>query len=301
MPAPIGALRAFDGAARHLSFTKAAQDLGVTQSAVSHSIRDIEGRLGVALFRRDGRRVDLTDAGRRYHPFVQEALAKLRAGDLAITDPDRRSRVLTVSVSPSFAAKWIAPRIGGFAALHPDLDLRISATALHVDFADGEIDLAIRHGDGRWPALTAVRLCTEMWLAVCSPALANGPVSARRLLKMPLIHHKDSAAWRNWLGLEGAAAIDANRGLTFSDMSLAIDAAVAGQGVALARSALAARDLIAGRLVAASASRKPADFAYWIVRPKDRARGAKIVRFMAWLRAEAAKEEAALAAALKAR
>ena len=153
-PSSIASLRAFEAASRLLNFTAAGAELGVTQSAVSHSIREIESRLSVSLFRREGRRLDLTDAGKLYAAFVRQALAKLRAGDLAVTNPAKRSRILTVSVSPSFAAKWLGPRIGEFAARHPDLDLRVSATAQHVDFAD-DVDLAIRHGDGRWPSLSA--------------------------------------------------------------------------------------------------------------------------------------------------
>lgn len=298
-PASIGALRAFEAAARRLSFTRAAEELGVTQSAVSHSIRDIEARLEVSLFRRDGRRLDLTDAGRRYAPHVREALARLRAGDLAVSDPGRRARVLTVSVSPSFAAKWLAPRIGDFAARHPDLDLRISAAAQHVDFAEGDIDLAIRHGDGGWPVLDCIRLCTEMWLPVCNPSLAAAKMKASDIAQLPLIHHRDAEGWRRWFEREGVRLPETSaRGLTFSEMSLAIDAAAAGQGVALARSALAARDLIAGRLACPARTGQPAEIAYWIVRPKDRAKSRKITRFTDWLRAEAAAEEKALASIL---
>lgn len=298
-PAPIGALRAFEAAARHMSFTRAAEELGVTQSAVSHSIREIEARLETNLFRRDGKRLELTDAGRRYAPHIRNALAQLHAGDLAVSDPGRRARVLTVSVSPSFAAKWLAPRIGDFAARHPDLDLRISAASQHVDFSDGDIDLAIRHGDGGWPALDCVRLCTEMWLPVCNPSLAAVEMTVSDIAQLPLIHHRDAQGWRRWFEREGVRLPENSaRGLTFSEMSLAIDAAAAGQGVALARSALAARDLIAGRLACPARTRQPAEIAYWIVRPKDRTKSRKIIRFIAWLRAEAAAEETALAALL---
>lgn len=296
-PPSISALRAFDAAARLLNFTAAAVELGVTQSAVSHAIREAEARLSVSLFRRAGKRLELTEAGKRNQSFVQEALSRLKAGDLAVTDPARRSRILTVSVSPSFAAKWLAPRIGEFAVRHPDLDLRISASAHHVDFTDQDIDLAIRHGDGEWPGLEAIRLCTEVWIPVCSPLLARKEIKPRGLLDLPLIHHRDNALWRRWFAEEGIDAGDATaRGLTYSEMSLAIDAAIAGQGVALARSALAARDLIAGRLVAPTLVRHAADFAYWIVRPKTRARNRKIIRFVDWLRKEAASDEIGLAA-----
>jgi LysR family glycine cleavage system transcriptional activator len=296
LPPSIAALRIFDAASRLESFTAAADELSLTQSAVSHAVRELEARLSVALFRRTGRGVELTEAGKRYAPFVREALARLRAGDLAIRDPDRRSRVLTVSVSPSFAAKWLGPRIGEFAALHPDLDLRVSATAQHVDFTDDDVDLAVRHGNGDWPTLKATRLCSEMWLPVAAPTMAGGVRRASDLLRKPLIHHRDAAQWRRWFEEEGVGAAEPRlRGVIFSEMSLAIDAAVAGQGVALSRSALAARDLIAGRLVCLTKSRRQADFAYWAVWPKDRARTRKVARFTDWLRAEAAKEEKSLA------
>lgn len=299
VPSSISALRAFEAAARLLSFTKAGAEIGVTQSAISHSVREIEGRLGVMLFRRDGKRLDLTEAGARYAPYVRDALAKLRAGDLAISDPGRREKILTVSVSPSFAAKWLGPRIGGFALRHPDLDLRLSATAQHIDFADNDIDLAIRHGAGEWPALECVKLCDENWLPVCAPDLAARVKRPEDILQLPLIHHRDRSAWRQWAELEGLEPKKAlSRGVTFSDMSLAIDAAVAGQGVALARSALAARDLIGGRLVCVSTSARRADIAYWIVRPKDRSRPQKMIRFMSWLRAEAEADRKALASLL---
>ena len=294
-PAPLSALRAFEAAARLESFTAAAAELRVTQGAVSHAVRDVEARLGAPLFRRAGRRVMLTDAGRRFAPFVREALLKLRAGELAVADPGRRARVLTVSVSPSFAAKWLAPRIGDFVARHSDLDLRVSASAQHVDFSDPEIDLAIRHGDGNWPDLEAVELCTELWLPVAAPGIAAQRPAPEDFVKHTLIHHRDTAGWRQWFEAEGFSVSEkAMRGLAVSEMSLAIDAAVAGQGIALARSALAARDLLAGRLMSLSARLARADISYWIVRPKGRPRLRKIARFSEWLRAEAAAEKSAV-------
>lgn len=299
-PAPIGSLRAFEAAGRLLSFTAAAEELGVTQSAVSHAVRDLELRLGATLFMREGRSIALSDAGRRYAPFVREALLTLRAGDAAVADPGGRAGVLTVSVSPSFAAKWLAPRIGDFVERHPDLDLRISATAQHVDFSDPEIDLAIRHGAGEWPGLDTVQLCEECWLPAAAPPIASTCKSAADILKHPLIHHRDANGWTAWFArqeIKPGAAIA--RGVTVSEMSLAIDAAVAGQGVALVRSALAARDLIAGRLVAVAGPQPPAEIGYWIVRPALRPRRKKVARFTDWLRAEAAADAAALAPLLR--
>lgn len=290
-PPPISAVRAFEAAARLESFTRAAEELNITQSAVSHAVRELELRLGHGLFLRDARRLALTESGRRYLPFAAEALARLRAGDQAVIDPGRRARVLTVSVSPSFAAKWLVPRLGAFSLAHPDLELRISAMPAHIDFSDGEIDVAVRHGDGAWPDLACTRLCAETMFPVCSPSLLRSAAkSPAELARGVLIHHRNGDAWRAWLAARGAPspANRATRGPVFSEMSLVIDAAIAGQGVALARSALAERDLRDGRLVRPMPDEQPAAFAYWIVCPKRTADTAKIARFREWLLAEAA-------------
>jgi LysR family transcriptional regulator, glycine cleavage system transcriptional activator len=287
----ISSVRAFEASARLSSFTRAAEELNITQSAISHAIRELEARLGVALFRREGRVLELTEAGRLYLPFVADALARLRAGDQALRDPVRRARVLTVSVSPSFAAKWLAPRLGSFSSANPDLDLRISATPQHIDFMQGEIDVAVRHGDGNWPHLSCTRLCEETMFPVCSPALMRGrkPRTPADLPNLTLIHHRNADAWRAWLGaFDVSAPARAFHGPTFSEMNLAIDAAIAGQGIALARSALAERDLREGRLARPLTQERTAPFSYWIVCPKMSAETPKIARFREWLLAEAA-------------
>ena len=289
-PPPMGAIRAFAAAARLSSFTRAAEELGVTQSAVSHGIRELEARIGRPLFVRDGRRLALTETGRLYLPFVGDALDRLKAGDRALADPERDPHVLTVSVSPSFAAKWLVPRLGAFFAAHPDLDLRISATPQHVNLADGEIDLAVRHGDGHWPSLHAVQLCREQLFPVCNPVLApaGGALDLAKLSAMPLIHHRTPQLWIDWLrGFGFEPPGEARHGPVYNEMSLAIDAAVAGQGVALARSALAALDLEAGRLVRPVAESAPAQFGYWIVCDPAAAERPKIARFRAWLLSQA--------------
>lgn len=294
-PPPLSSVRCFEAAARHMSFTRAADELGVTQSAVSHGVRDLESRCGVKLFARNGRQLTLTDSGRVYLPYAAEALERLRAGDRAIERPRRRERVLTVSVSPSFAAKWLAPRLGAFAEAHPGVDLRISANAAHVDFADGEIDVAIRHGNGGWPHLHCERLCEEDVFPVCSPAFAHGhPLAAiTDLSGATLIHHRDRTAWRSWLRHFGVTpGRNLGHGPILNEMSLAIDAAVAGHGVALARTALVARDLRESRLIRPLPDSIPAEFAYWIVCPHSRAQTANITAFKAWLRQEAARDVA---------
>lgn len=292
-PPSISSIRAFEAAGRMLSFTRAAAELNVTQSAVSHGVRDLEQKFKVSLFQRDGRSLVLSEAGRLYLPFATEALGRLRLGERALLDPQRKARVLTVSVSPSFAAKWLVPRLGAFSTAHPDLELRISANPQHIDFLDGEIDLAVRHGDGNWSALECTRLCEEQLFPVCSPSLFRGkpPRTPAELLKHTLIHHRTMDAWRTWLRAFGVAAPGGSaHGLVLNEMSLAIDAAVSGQGIALARSALAHRDLAEGRLARPMAESQPATFAYWIVCSPANAAAPKIARFREWLLQQASAE-----------
>ena len=281
------ALRTFETAARHLSFTGAAVELNQTQGAVSHQIRELETRLGVKLFEREARGIVLTESGRIYLPFVQESLDRLRAGDEALR-PSTVEHILTVSCSPNFAQKWLVPRLGAFIADHPDIDLRISATPQHITFAEEGIDMAVRHGQGNWPQLAVTRLCQESIFPVCSPYLIapfTQTLPIRDLSQYVLIHDQNRANWASWLEQQNAdvAAFDLERGPVFSQTSLAIDAAIAGQGIALARSALAELDLAAGRLLRPVAEEILAEFAYWIVYPKRYASRPNIQRFQAWL------------------
>lgn len=282
----IGALHAFESSARLANLTRAAEELNLTQGAVSHRIRELESALDAALFVRKARGLELTEAGAAYLPYAREALERLRAGREAIARRGRGS-TLTVSLSANFAAKWLVPRIGAFAAAHPEIDLRISAAARHIDFAVDDIDLAIRHGTGDWPHLHVTRLCSEEILPVAAPRLVSAPLSGvGGLLDHTLLHDKDRAAWRRWLtavGIDPGSLEESERGPVFSDTHLAIDAAVAGQGIALARSALVALDLAAGRLVRPIDDALPAPFSYWIVCPKPDAERPSIAAFRAWL------------------
>ena len=262
LPSVMG-LRTFDKAADLLNFTRTAEQLNLTQGAVSHQIRELEITLGTRLFERRGRGLALTEDGRIYLVHAREALERLRAGANAL---DKRGSVLTVTMSPNFANKWLVPRLGDFTAAHPEIDLRISASRHHTDFASDGIDLAIRHGTGDWPHLRVERLCPEIIFPVCSPSL----LTPWALLSKPgdlhrhtLLHDRDRDRWRQWLITFGVSPEPATLGPVFSDTSLAIDAAVAGQGIALARSALAVHDLAAGRLARPLGESIPAAFAYW--------------------------------------
>src|SRR5881275_1246501 len=187
---PLNAIKAFEAAARSESFTRAAEELCVTQGAVSHQVKALEATLGVKLFNRERQRLIITEAGKDYLTVVRDALDRIAVGTERLLQR-QNAGVLTVSTSPDFAAKWLVHRLGQFAEAHSDIDLRVSATLHHVDFAREDVDLAVRHGDGNWPGLDAVRLSTERLFAVCSPKLLSG---RRRIdgvadiLKFPLVH-----------------------------------------------------------------------------------------------------------------
>ncbi|MFQ5995526.1 MAG: transcriptional regulator GcvA, partial [Acidiferrobacterales bacterium] len=248
---PLNAVRAFEAAARHLSFTKAAEELHVTQAAISHQVRALEGYLGFKLFRRLNRALVLTEEGQTYLPPVKRVFDQLFEATKRLTESESRGR-LTVSVLPSFAARWLVPRLGRFREAHPDIDVRVAPAAELVDFARDDVDVAIRYGRGRYLGLRVDRLMTEDIMPVCSPALLKGAKVLKRpsdLAHHTLLHDEDHGDWRTWLIAAGAKDVDATRGTVFTDSGMLIQAAVGGQGVALARGALAADDLAADRLV----------------------------------------------------
>ena len=176
---PLNALRAFEAAARSENFTRAAEELNVTQGAVSHQVKALEQILDVRLFRREGQRLALTESGREYLLVVRDAFDRIALGTERLVQR-RGSGVLTVSTSPDFAAKWLVSRIGRFAENHPEIDLRISASVHHVDFAREDVDIAVRHGDGHWPGMDVVRLCSERLFPVCSRVRAQAHRQGRR-------------------------------------------------------------------------------------------------------------------------
>ena len=289
---PLNALKAFEAAARHENFTRAAEELCVTQGAVSHQVKALEHDLSVKLFIRGKQRLAITEAGRSYLVFVREALDKIATGTERLLQ-QQSAGILMVSTSPSFASKWLAHRLGRFAESHPGIDLRVSATLHHVDFAREDIDIAIRHGDGIANGLYVTRLCAEELVPVCSPAMLTGKNPIRKpedLSRHTLLHINDRSDWARWIETAGAKTVDASRGPILSQASMVLDAASGGQGVALGRSALAAPDLIAGRLIRPFAIRLPLQYAYWIVCPKASAQLPKIILFREWLLAEAAED-----------
>lgn len=293
----LNALRAFEAAARHLSFTRAADELAVTQGAVSHQVKALEQQLGLALFHRQNQRLSLSSAGQVYLPVVRDAFDRLAAGTEQLLAAEH-SRRLTISVSPNFATNWLVPRIGPFVEQHPDLDLRINAALHHVDFAREDVDMAVRHGEGHWPGLHLVRLCREDLFPACSPRLLEGAHPLRTpadLRHHTLLHLDDRRDWQKWLDAAGVERVDLSRGVVFNQASMAIRAAVDGQGVTLARTALVALLLLEGRLVRPFALALPVNYAYYVVCPEATAERPKIALMRDWLLAEAALDEARLA------
>jgi LysR family glycine cleavage system transcriptional activator len=290
---PLNALKAFEAAARHESFTRAADELCVTQGAVSHQVKALEAELGLKLFNRQRQRLVITESGRSYLAIVRDAFDRIADGTEELLRR-QNSGVLTVSTSPNFAAKWLVHRLSRFAQAHPTIDLRVSASLHHVDFAREDIDLAVRHGDGSDTGLHVVRLCAEELFPVCSPKLLKGKHALRTpadLRHAMLLHVNDRQDWKKWLEGARVGGIDLAHGPIFNQASMAIDAAVQAQGVTLARTALAAWDLIGGRLVRPFSLALQVPYAYWIVCPKPAAQLPKVIAFSEWLLAEAAQDQ----------
>jgi LysR family transcriptional regulator, glycine cleavage system transcriptional activator len=293
---PLNALRVFEAAARSANFTRAAQELGVSQAAVSQQVKSLEATLGLKLFSRDGKRLVITSAGKQYLAVICDALDRIAVGTDHLLQ-SKPSSILTVSTSPDFGAKWLVHRLGRFTAAYPEIDLRVSTTTKQVDLIAEHVDLAIRHGDGHWEGLDAIALCQERLVPVCSPRLLTGGnriTQASDLLKLPLLRLDGWTTWSKWFEAAGVSA-PARRGPVLNHASMLIDAAADGQGVALARTTLAAWDLLHGRLVVPVDVSLPLENTYWIVYPKLASGDAKVVTLRDWLFAEAAEDERALA------
>ncbi len=289
---PLNSLRSFEAAARHASFLRAARELHVTPSAISHQIRALEKFLGVELFRRDGRQVQLTREGENYLQAVREGLMLIAAATGRIGS-SRPGGVLTLSVAPAFATPWLAPRLAGFQLQHPELEVRHSSSIELVDLRKSDVDAAVRYGAGRWPGLRSHRLFAEELIPVASPRLRLGRKRLRKpadLHEAPLLHVMSRLGeWRMWLSAAGVADVDVERGPKFHTTPLALEAAIAGNGVAIADRRLVADHLRGGRLVAPFDIVLPREFAYYLVYPQSRVGDPNIAVFREWLLGEIAE------------
>ena len=283
---PLNALRTFEAAARHLSFTKAAEELFVTQAAVSHQIRTLEDHLGARLFRRANRALMLTDEGQALVPAVRDAFDRLLAGVRRVEDLCCGG-ALTISTTPSFAATWLAGRLVRFQALHPEIELHLGATPRLVDFAREGIDCGIRYGEGDWPGLRAERLFRTALMPVCSPILLGGPHPLRQpedLAHHTLLHALDGGDdWRLWLRAAGLQRIDPTRGPKFDTIPLVLQAAISGAGVGIGLRQLVEAEVASGRLVAPFDLELTDECAWYFVAPEVMADQPKVVAFRDWL------------------
>jgi LysR family glycine cleavage system transcriptional activator len=283
---PLGALRTFEAAARHLSFTKAAAELFVTQAAVSHQIKTLEEHLGVILFRRFNRALRLTDEGQMLLPYIADAFDKISSGLRRLED-SCTTGALTVSTTPSFGTSWLAPRLSRFQVRHPEIELQLSATSRVADFEREGIDCGIRYGLGDWPNLVAERLFHTPLIPVCSPSFLETAATLKQpsdLADHTLLHVLgDLDDWRLWLQAVGAEGVDPSHGPKFDSGPLALQAAINGAGIAIARTPLVQSELVAGRLVAPFDLEVPESCAYYFVVTEANAKQTKIKAFRDWL------------------
>jgi LysR family glycine cleavage system transcriptional activator len=292
--AHLNALRAFEAAARHGSFVRAASELGVTAAAVGQQVRLLEDRCGAPLFERQGKKLKLTEAAREVLPDINDAFDRLAQAADRLREA-RRAPLVSVTLPPSFAAKWLIPRIERFRMAHPDVDVRLDTTDRLADLARESIGVGIRYGSGRYPGLEATLLMNEEVFPVCSPSLAG----ARKLKQpddlagFPLIHdttmekHEAFPTWSTWLKAAGARKVDARPGLRINSAIMSLQAAIDGQGVALARSVIVAEDMREGRLVRPLRAACPTNYSYYLIYPAGLPLSRSAAAFCHWLKQEA--------------
>jgi LysR family glycine cleavage system transcriptional activator len=284
----LNGLRAFEAAARHMSFTLAASELNVTQTAISHQIRRLEEELGVRLFVRQNRTLSLTPEAKEYLPGIRAAFNDLRlATDRLLRKDD--GNVLTVSTLASLAAKWLLPRISDFQEKHPGIDVRITTSTGLVDFRRDGVDAAIRYGRGQWPGLRADWLMADRMFPVCSPELLKGKKPLRQpedLVDHVLLHTSanNDDDWRLWLTAAGLPTdLSRQPGVTFDMVFMTIQAAIDGLGVAMGRTSYVQDDIAKGRLVVPFEIELPVDAGFYLVSPEARADSPKVSAFRMWL------------------
>ena len=292
---PLSAVRVFEAAARHEHFTAAAAELGMTQAAVSAQIKLLEERLGIALFRREKKRVLLTEAGRRVAPTLSGAFDAIDAAFAQLRAEDEE--MLTISTSSTFATTWLAWRIGAFQVAHPELAVKLSVSDALTDFARDDVDVAIRSGRGGWPGLATDALFSTDFTPMCSPAFLarhGGSLRPEQLLDLPMISPQDPW-WTHWLREAGIEVVEGAilRGIRMDSQANEGNAAMAGQGIAMLTPFFWRNDLRDGRLVQPFAQRSSRGYGYWLVTPEHRRRTPKISRFRQWLLAEIAQDRMA--------
>ena len=290
---PMQALRAFEAAARTGSLTRAAELLHVTHGAIGHQIKALESELGVRLVERAGRGVRLTDEGERFAARVRVAFAELAEAVREVAE-GRNPRQLRITVLPSFAARWLLPRIGRFVAAHPEIDVDVRASNALADFRREDVDLGIRHGSGEWPGLIAEKLMDDWYFPVCSPRLARAHLPKRpaELERFTLLR-SEGEPWKPWFEAAGLDWDEPTRGPMFSDSSHTLQAAIEGQGIALARESLLGQDLKNGLLVRLFDVALRSPRSHFLVYPPRLQSAPKLLAFRGWILEELARDRRA--------
>lgn len=284
----LEALRVFEVASRHGNFSRAAEEIHVTHSAVSQRISHLEAELGVRLFERRGNRMVLTADGSQLLGSVKAAIDEITRGVEQIRTT-RKSRDLTISLLPVMAARWLVPRMARFNASHPDININIRTSRALANFKSDGVDLAIRFGAGRWKGMEVIKLFDEELFPVCSPQFNGGrlPKDPAELLSLPLLRDVN-LPWRHWFNFAGIKLKEDLRGTSFTDANLLLEAALSGQGVALARGSIARPEITSGRLVRLFSFGLPSPYSYYIVYPATTERSRSVAVLRDWLLEEAA-------------
>ncbi|MEY8771564.1 transcriptional regulator GcvA [Erwinia sp. ACCC 02193] len=289
---PLNALRVFDAAARHLSFTRAAEELFVTQAAVSHQIKSLEDFLGLKLFRRRNRSLLLTEEGQSYYLDIKEIFTALNDATRKLQARSAKG-ALTVSLLPSFAIQWLVPRLSSFNSAYPGIDVRIQAVDREEEKLADDVDVAIFYGRGNWPGLRVEKLYAEYLLPVCSPLLLTGdnPLkTAADLTRFTLLHDASRRDWQAYTRQLGVN-INVQHGPIFSHSAMVLQAAIHGQGVALANNVMAQTEIEAGRLACPFNDVLVSKNAFYLVCHDSQAELGKIAAFRQWILAKAASEQ----------
>lgn len=290
---PLNSLKAFEAAARNLSFTKAAEELFVTQAAISHQIKLLEEHLSIKLFMRRNRSLLLTEEGQSYYLDIKDIFANLyEATEKLLTRGAKGS--ISIALTPSFAIQWLIPRLSEFSKIHPDIDVKIKAVDYEENSLTDDVDVAIYYGMGNWPNVQADKLHTEFFIPVCSPLLLAGehPIQIPADLKHhTLLHDMTRNNWNEWIKLANVKDINVNQGPIFSHSSMVLQAAIHGQGVALGHNILAKPEIESGRLITPFNEVLLSKKSYYLICREAQIDSAKIATFRNWLLEEVRREQ----------
>ncbi len=286
----LAALRAFEAAARHQNFSRAAEEIHVTHGAISHQVRALEQELGVALFARHGKRIAVTPEGERFAAALRKALTEIATAAAALKADARQTR-LTITALPSFAARWLSPRLGRFIDQHPGMEVMLQSSSQLTDFMRESVDIGVRFGHGNYPGLVTEKLLDDYYYPVVSPRFNGGklPRTPEKMAQSPLLRC-EGEPWTPWFRAAGLDLLEPSGGLVFQDASMLVRAAAEGHGIALARHAVALTDMASGELVRLFDIAVKCPQSYYLVYPRESLQKPQVQAFRNWLLDEIAKQ-----------